>query len=83
MKQYIRKWLNIQDPLPPIQPRDPKDPLTLEEINKAVGELLQQYSKTECVQCGKSIIAHFGGFYKNSEGKIFCSHKCIDDNKLK
>jgi len=77
MKEFIRKWLDIKDPLPS------REPLSLAEISHAIGELLQQYSNTVCVQCDKPIIAHYGGFYRNKDGEVFCSHSCIDNNKIK
>lgn len=66
MKNFLRRWLNI-----PPECNHVCKCLTAKEANKAVGELLKEYSATECVQCKKPIIAHFGGFYRNFRGEVF------------
>ena len=40
-----------------------------------------QYSKGICINCSNDIVAHYGGFYRNSKGQVFCSHECIEEFK--
>jgi hypothetical protein len=75
MKNFIKKWLDIPEKC--THRECTHTCITQEEITKAVGELLQKYTNTVCVTCGKDIVAHYGGFYRDHTGKVFCSHECI------
>lgn len=70
MKKIIKKWLGI--------PNECQHTcLTIDTVEKLIDDAVAQYSETSCSTCGKKIIAHRGGFYRNAEGRVYCSHKCF------
>ena len=75
MKKLIKKWLDIPDKC--THNECTHTCISDEQITQAVGELLQQYTATTCVTCNKDIMAHYGGFYRDSKGRVFCCKECI------
>lgn len=75
MKEKLRKWLGMTTC------EHVCKCVSLKQINDEVGKILQQFSESKCVQCSKPILAHYGGFYRNSNGEVFCSSGCIEELK--
>ena len=84
LKKFLRKWLEVPEP-PNIDSwvKDYKKQVEA-EIQKSRFRLdwfLNEYHTNTCLNCKRPILAHYGGFYRNSKGEVFCSHECIDANK--
>lgn len=80
IRNRIKNWIVnlICDTYPTI----PK--IDYSEVEKMLDEKLSEYNMNgACYHCYKAIIGHRAGYYKNFEGKLFCSHKCIDENNDK
>lgn len=87
MKDKIIKWLGIERYF---TKKDKEWREFLGQKDKQIQILhdrfdwfMNEYHTNECVNCHKKILAHYGGFYKNFEGKVFCSNECIDKFKIK
>ncbi len=83
MRKYIQKQIEIA-----LKPFYEKLSVSLSEnenrVDNSIARLdwfMNEYHANKCGVCGKPILAHYGGFYRNSEGKVFCSTECIDKNK--
>lgn len=73
MKKVIQEWLGISR-------CDHK--CECPKVKADVEDIIKRYWSIECSQCHKVMLAHDGGQYRNFEGRIFCSHKCIDETKV-
>lgn len=82
MKEWIKKWLGIDSMLnaakAALTTHADEEIARIQNTEKAFLDVLTQYSWTTCSVCKKEILAHYGGFYRNHKGEVFCSHKCID-----
>jgi len=77
MKNIIRRWLNIVPAKPDMTEFEKRFAVLEEKLNW----FMREYHTNMCVNCKRTILAHYGGFYRNSEGKVFCSSECIDKHK--
>lgn len=71
MKEIIRKWLEIKDPKAP----------DLAPLEEKLDSFMAKYHPATCSICEKQIIAHYGGFYRNALGQVFCSDKCTTQSE--
>jgi len=72
MKKLLQRWLDVQPKC------DHKCTcITPEQLTNAVNQAVSKYTEATCSRCGKRIFAHYGGFYRNAEGLVFCSTECV------
>lgn len=83
MKKLIQNWLGITK----------QEEIDLTKFDKQFIEFEKRFTKLEdrfnwfmneyhtnkCSSCESTILAHYGGFYRTSDGEVFCSDKCRND----
>ena len=79
MKEFIRKYLDIKDP---VEPKDWTG--TIESMQKEIADLTKELSKVtevECANCGLifATYPYGGGYYTSQEGRKFHSGACLEE----
>ena len=73
IKDKIKRWLDVQES------NHQCSCVSEKQVEEIVAKAVSEYTEAKCIQCTKDIFAHYGGFYRDYKGRVFCSGKCIDE----